>query len=160
MNNVLRANVLILTPVGRDALACVKLVEQAGLSSRVCNNVADLITQLDREADVVVLAEEGLYGKALDPLEAWVGAQPPWSDMPFVVLTNHNEGARFIEFRRQLVRKLRNVAFLERPMQAISLQTAVLTAERGRARQYEARAYLEAQQRAAVDLDYRAESGQ
>jgi signal transduction histidine kinase len=153
MNNVLRANVLILTPVGRDALACVKLVEQAGLSSRVCNNVADLITQLDREADVVVLAEEGLYGKALDPLEAWVGAQPPWSDMPFVVLTNHNEGARFIEFRRQLVRKLRNVAFLERPMQAISLQTAVLTAERGRARQYEARAYLEAQQRAAVDLE-------
>ena len=81
MNNVLRANVLILTPVGRDALACVKLVEQAGLSSRVCNTVADLITQLDREADVVVLAEEGLYGKALDPLEAWVGAQPPWSDM-------------------------------------------------------------------------------
>ena len=38
-------------------------------------------------------------------------------------------------------------------MQAISLQAAVLTAERGRARQYEARAYLEAQQRAAVELE-------
>jgi len=152
MNN-LRANVLILTPVGRDAVACVKLVTQAGLSSRVCNNVVDLITQLDREADVVLLTEEGLYGKAIDPLEAWVIAQPPWSDMPFVVLTNHNEGARFAEFRRQLVRKLRNVAFLERPMQAISLQAAVLTAERGRARQYEARVYLEAQQRASVELE-------
>jgi len=108
---------------------------------------------LDREADVVLLTEEGLYGKAIDPLEAWVIAQPPWSDMPFVVLTNHNEGARFAEFRRQLVRKLRNVAFLERPMQAISLQAAVLTAERGRARQYEARVYLEAQQRASVELE-------
>jgi signal transduction histidine kinase len=140
-------------PVGRDALACVRLVEQAGLSSRVCTDVADLIKHMDREADVVLLTEEGLYGNAIDPLEAWVNAQPPWSDMPFVVLTSHNEGARFVEFRRGLVRRLRNVAFLERPMQAISLQAAVLTAERGRARQYEARTYLEAQQRASLELE-------
>ena len=76
-----------------------------------------------------------------------------WSDLPFVVLTHHKEGARFIEFRRDLVRKLSNVAFLERPMQAISLQAAILTAKRGRARQYEARAYLEAQQDAAAELE-------
>jgi signal transduction histidine kinase len=69
------------------------------------------------------------------------------------VLTNRNEGARFTQFRRGLVRKLRNIAYLERPVQAISLQAAVLTAERGRARQYEARAYLESQQRAAVELE-------
>jgi hypothetical protein len=73
--------------------------------------------------------------------------------MPFVVLTNHNEGPRFRQFRSNLVRKLRNIAFLERPMQAISLQAAVLTAQRGRARQYEARAYLEAQQRTAEELE-------
>ena len=34
-----------------------------------------------------------------NPLAAWVSAQPPWSDMPFVVLTNHNEGAEFSQFR-------------------------------------------------------------
>jgi signal transduction histidine kinase len=151
--NASSANVLILAPVGRDAVACAKLVEQADLSPRVCGDVSDLIARLDRHADVVLLTEEALYGKALDSLEAWVAAQPPWSDMPFVVLTNHNEGARFTQFRRDLVRKLRNIAFLERPMQAISLQAAVLTAERGRARQYEARAYLEAQQQAAVELE-------
>lgn len=147
------ANVLILAPVGRDALACSTLVGQAGLAPRVCADVADLITQLDREADVVLVTEEALYGKALDPLAAWVVAQPPWSDLPFIVLTNHNEGARFTQFRRDLVPKLRNIAFLERPMQTISLQAAVLTAERGRSRQYEARAYLEAQQHAAAELE-------
>ena len=147
------ANVLILTPVGRDASACAQLVEQAGLSPQVCSDVSDLIAQLDRHADVVLITEEALYGKALDPLEAWVTGQPAWSDLPFVVLTNHNEGARFTQFRRDLVRKLRNIAFLERPMQAISLQAAALTAERGRARQYEARAYLEAQQHAAEELE-------
>jgi signal transduction histidine kinase len=151
--NASSVNVLILAPVGRDAIACAKLVEQADLFPQVCGDVSDLIARLERHADVVLLTEEALYGKALDSLEAWVAAQPPWSDMPFVVLTNRNEGARFTQFRRGLVRKLRNIAFLERPVQAISLQAAVLTAERGRARQYEARAYLEAQQQAAGELE-------
>jgi signal transduction histidine kinase len=148
-----RGAVLILAPVGRDAATCAKLVEQAGLACRVCSDIADLIARLALHTDMVLVAEEALYGKALGPLEKWVLAQPAWSDLPFVVLTNHNEGERFIQFRRDLVRKLRNVAFLERPMQAISLQAAVLTAERGRARQYEARAYLEAQEHAAVELE-------
>ena len=151
--NVSNATVLILTPVGRDAVACARLIEQAGLFPQVCSHVADLIAQLEGHADVALIAEEALYGKAIAPLEAWVAAQPPWSDMPFVVLTNRNEGARFTQFRRGLVRKLRNIAYLERPVQAISLQAAVLTAERGRARQYEARAYLESQQQAAVELE-------
>ena len=147
-----KGDVLILAPLGRDAGACAKLVEQAGLASRVCIDASELIGWLDL-SDMVLVTEEALYGKALAPIETWVLAQPPWSDLPFIVLTNHNRGERFIQFRRDLVRKLRNVAFLERPMQAISLQTAVLTAERGRARQYEARAYLEAQRHAALELE-------
>src|SRR6202008_3469283 len=117
--NVSNATVLILTPVGRDAVVCAKLIEQAGLFPQVCSHVADLIAQLEGHADVALIAEEALYGKAIAPLEAWVAAQPPWSDMPFVVLTNRNEGARFAQFRGGLVRKLRNIAFLERPLQAI-----------------------------------------
>jgi signal transduction histidine kinase len=152
-NNLSNAVVLILAPVGRDAAACAKLIEHADLFPQVCSNVTDLIARLEDRADVALIAEEALYGKAIAPLEAWVTAQPPWSDMPFVVLTNRNEGERFTHFRRGLVGKLRNIAFLERPLQAISLQAAVLTAERGRARQYEARAYLEAQQQAAVELE-------
>jgi signal transduction histidine kinase len=147
------ANVLILAPVGRDAPACAKIAQQAGLTSWVCRDVPELIARLDEGADVVLLTEEALYGEAMGPLATWVAAQPPWSDQPFIVLTNHNEGPRFTEFRRGLVHKLRNIAFLERPMQAISLQAAVLTAQRGRARQYEARAYLEAQRGAAEELE-------
>ena len=147
------ASVLIVAPVGRDAGACAKLVQQAGLTCHVCLNIPELIAKLDRDAEVVLLTEEALYGEALRPLAGWVAAQPPWSDQPFVVLTNRNEGPRFAEFRKALVDKLHNVAFLERPLQAISLQTAVLTAQRGRARQYQARAYLEAQRDAAEELE-------
>jgi signal transduction histidine kinase len=147
------ANVLILAPIGRDGPACAKLVQQAGLTCAICQDIPDLIAQLDRDADVVLLTEEALYGDALGPLTRWVAEQPPWADQPFVVLTNRNEGQRFTEFRKGLVHELHNVAFLERPLQAISLQTAVLTAQRGRARQYQARAYLEAQRGAAEELE-------
>lgn len=147
------ARVLILAPVGRDAGACVKLVAQAGLEPQACGDVAELVTQLDAGADMVLLTEEALYGNAVNRLAEWVASQPPWSDLPFIVMTSHNEGPRFIRFRRELVSKLRNISFLERPMQAISLQAAVLSAERGRSRQYEARAYLEAQRNAAEDLE-------
>ncbi|HEX4741495.1 MAG TPA: ATP-binding protein [Caulobacteraceae bacterium] len=146
-------DVLILAPIGRDGPACAKLVQQTGLTCGICQDIPDLIAQLDRDADVVLLTEEALYGEVLGPLARWVADQPPWSDQPFVVLTSRNEGPRFTEFRKGLVDALHNVAFLERPLQAISLQTAVLTAQRGRARQYQARAYLEAQRDAAEELE-------
>ena len=145
--------VLVLAPVGRDAAACAKLVTQAGLQPQACSDLVELVAQLDLGAEMVLLTEEALYGNAVDRLTRWVASQPPWSDLPFIVMTSHNESPRFARFRRELVRKLRNVSFLERPMQAISLQAAVLSAARGRARQYEARAYLEAQRNAAEDLE-------
>src|ERR1700760_3652504 len=78
------ADVLILAPIGRDAIACAKLVEQIGLSRDVCHDVSDLIARLEGRVDVVLLTEEAIYGRALESLENWVDAQPPWSDMPFV----------------------------------------------------------------------------
>jgi signal transduction histidine kinase len=147
------ALVLIIAPVGRDASACATLVEQAGLRARICADIAEVIARLDDGAEVVLLTEEAVYGAAIDPLAHWVEAQPPWSDQPFIVLTNRNEGPRFAAFRKDLVGKLCNIAYLERPLQAISLQAAVLTAVRGRTRQYEARAYLEAQRGAAEELE-------
>ena len=149
----LKGRVLIVAPVGRDAAACARLVERAGLSPLVCSDITELIVELASGADVVLLTEEALYGHSIDAAAAWVAAQPPWSDLPFVVLINRNEGARFAQFRREVVGKLRNVAFLERPLQGISLQAAVLSSERARSRQYEARAYLEAQRGAAEELE-------
>ena len=116
------------------------------------NRVA-AFARLDRIIEVVLVAEEALYGNNVLVLEDWVRRQPPWSDQPFVVLTNHNEGPKFAEFRRELVMRLRNVGFLERPLQALTLQATALSAERARRRQYEIRAYLEAQRGVAVELE-------
>jgi signal transduction histidine kinase len=146
--------VLVLLPVGRDAATVAALIERTGLRSVVCSTLQELIENLEWVVEVVLVAEEALYGDKVRVLEDWVGRQPPWSDQPFVVLTNHNEGPRFAAFRRELVTRLRNVAFLERPLKAITLQATVVAAERARRRQYDIRAYLEAQRGAAVELEH------
>ncbi|WP_158918805.1 response regulator [Caulobacter sp. S45] len=145
--------VLILAPVGRDASASARLIEQAGFATRVCADLASLLAALDDDLVAVVVAEEALYGRSLEALAAWVEAQAPWSDQPFLILTNRNEGPKFTAFRRQLVDRLQNVSFLERPLQAITLQVAVKAAGRARRRQYQARSYLEAQRGAAAELE-------
>jgi signal transduction histidine kinase len=140
-------------PVGRDAATVARLIERAGLRPVVCNTLQELIENLEWVVEVVVVAEEALYGNNLRVLQDWVDSQPPWSDQPFVVLTNHNEGGKFAAFRRELVMRLRNVGFLERPLQAITLQATILSAERARRRQYQTRAYLEVQRGAATELE-------
>ena len=52
-----------------------------------------------------------------------------------------------------VVETLRNVSLLERPVQPITLTSAVQSACRARSRQYEVQALLSAQERAAADLE-------
>jgi signal transduction histidine kinase len=145
--------VLVLLPVGRDAATVAGLIERTGLRPMICNTIQEVVENLEGVVEVVLVAEEALYGNNVGVLADWVGRQPPWSDQPFVVLTNHNQGPKFAAFRRELVMRLRNVGFLERPLQAITLQATVVSAERARRRQYETRAFLEAQLGAAVELE-------
>jgi signal transduction histidine kinase len=150
-----RGVVLVLMPVGRDAATVAGLIERAGLRPVVCNTLQEVVENLEWTVEVALVAEEALYGDNVGVIEDWVGSQPPWSDQPFIVLTNHIEGPKFAAFRRELVKRLRNVGFLERPLQAITLQATVISAERARRRQYETRAYLEAQRGAAEELERR-----
>jgi len=150
-----KGKVLVLMPVGRDAATVAGLIERTGLQPVICATVREAVENLERTVEVAIVAEEALYGNNVIVLEDWVGRQPQWSDQPFIVLTNHNEGPKFAAFRRELVARLRNVGFLERPLHAITLQATVVSAERARRRQYETRAYLEAQRGVAVDLERR-----
>ncbi|TPG46057.1 response regulator [Roseomonas nepalensis] len=125
-------------------------IGRAGLRARVCGDVAELLAELDREADAALIAEEALLGGSAEALGRWVSGQPAWSDMPFVLLTNHDQ--RLALAREGLLRCLGNVSLLERPLQAITLTSAALAAVRARRRQYEVRAHLEERERTALDL--------
>jgi signal transduction histidine kinase len=134
--------VLVLAPIGRDAAAIATVLSRVGLQSAVCLNLPALITCMDAGAGSVVVAEEALFGVDLERLLLWTRQQPPWSDLPFVVLTRSRSAPAVMRWRQDILTKIPNVSLLERPVDALTLSSMCSAAIRSRRRQYEARAYL------------------
>ncbi|HET8996202.1 MAG TPA: ATP-binding protein [Acetobacteraceae bacterium] len=145
--------VLILMPIGRDGPTSLDLLRRIGLAGHICTDLGAVVAGIQAGAATVLIAEEGLFGQDLAGLTHWVAQQAPWSDLPFIVLTSHHEHPEVAAWRQRLVPALRNVTMIERPMQAITLTSSVQAAVRARLRQYEVRTLLEAQARAAQQLE-------
>ena len=145
--------VLIFAPIGRDGPASAELFRGASLEAINCRGLPELVAEMAAGVGAVFLAEEGLFGKDTAPLAQWIASQPPWSDLPFVVLTSHREQPAVVAWRRSIVELLRNVSLLERPVQPITLTSAIQSAIRARRRQYEIRALLEAREQTAQELE-------
>jgi signal transduction histidine kinase/ActR/RegA family two-component response regulator len=154
--------VLVHAPIGRDGPACVELLRRSGLDAKVCASVTQLLAEADAGVLVVCVTEEGLFGKNLAEVAAWVANQPAWSDLPFVVLTSRVEQPAVAAWREKMVTALGNVSLLERPVQSLALSTMVRTAARARVRQYQVKALLRSQENAAAVLEetVRARTGQ
>jgi signal transduction histidine kinase len=152
-HETLAFRVMILAPIGRDASASGDLLRNAGLMAHVADDLAGLLAGLTSGAGAAFVAEEGLFNEDLTALQDWIAQQPPWSDFPFVVLTSHLDHPRINIWRQTLANKLQNVSMLERPLQAITLTSAIRVALRARRRQYEVKALIEAQKQAAERLE-------
>ncbi|BFN29380.1 blue-light-activated protein [Pseudomonas sp. SCT] len=145
--------VIVYAPIGRDGPASAELLSRSGMDAVVCHSVDEVLRRAETDADAVFIAEEGLFGHDLEALAGWVDQQPAWSDFPFVVLTSKHQQPAVAAWRQRMVAALRNVSLLERPVQSITLTSALKTALRGRHRQYEVRALLEARERASNQLE-------
>ena len=145
--------VLIFAPIGRDAAASAEILRRAGVATEVCLDLEAMISGIEQGAASVFIAEEGLFGKDLSALSAWVDRQPAWSDLPFVVLTTHQEQPAVVAWRQRLVAALRNVSLLERPVQPITLASTLQASTRARMRQSQVRALLQEQQAAGQKLE-------
>jgi signal transduction histidine kinase/ActR/RegA family two-component response regulator len=145
--------VLVFAPIGRDGPASVELFRNSNLEAINCRSLTELVGEMTVGVGAVFLAEEGVFGADTAPLAQWIERQPPWSDLPFVILTSHREQPAVVAWRRGIVETLRNVSLLERPVQPMTLTSAVQSAMRARRRQYEIRTLLEARERTAQELE-------
>ena len=152
-HEALAFRVMILAPIGRDASASADLLRNVGLTAHVADDLVGLLAGISAGAGAAFVAEEALFNKDLTALQRWIAQQPPWSDFPFVVLTSHVDHPRINSWRQTLAGKLQNVSMLERPLQAISLTSAMQVALRARRRQYEVKALIEAQEQVAEHLE-------
>lgn len=126
----------ILAPVGRDSTVIADILCKAAIDCLECAGPEDLIAALNqRRAGVIVVTEEAFSRSALEALIDWLKRQPPWSDLPVLLLTKRNCNA---VLQANLAASLGNTTILERPFFPGTLVSAARSALRARARQHEA----------------------
>ncbi|HLL70722.1 MAG TPA: ATP-binding protein [Pyrinomonadaceae bacterium] len=139
--------VLLLAPTGRDAHMVAKVLGEAGVSAEACGDINDFCQKLSDGAGAAFITEEALDATALKCLVEALGAQPPWSDFPLVVLTSGGGDAPPNMRLLKTLADAGNVTLIERPTRIITLVSALHAALRARRRQYEVREHLHAQKR-------------
>ena len=142
---------LIFAPRGRDAAIIAQVLERGGLVCDVSSGLADLRSRLDRDVGGVLVTEEALAVGCVQPLLDWVEAQPPWSDLPIIVLAPRQVGRRPAD-AALILERLGNVMLIERPINAETLLRGAAGALRARQRQYQARGMLQERERSEAEL--------
>lgn len=143
-HNPVSERILILAPLGRDARVAQSLLGEVSIPSVIVPDLDGLQRGLLETAGAVLVTEEALQGRDLSMLHSWITGQPAWSDIPFMVLIRHGAGQERNPSAMRLSETLGNVTFVERPFHPTTLISVARAALRGRRRQYEARARLEA----------------
>jgi len=130
--------VIIIAPVGQDAEAMAALLQAEGFETQICHGFDESSRQIRDSAGALVLTEEALEpgqgSLLLDVLEA----QPPWSELPLIILTSGGESRR-AGLLDLAAAAAGTVTLLERPISTLTLIRSVQVALRSRRRQYQVR---------------------
>ncbi|MBT9464304.1 MAG: response regulator [Hydrogenophaga sp.] len=124
----------------KDAVMAIRLLARSDIVAESCADAPGLATEMSVGAGAVVIAEEVLNDPGFGRVMQALRSQPPWSDLPVIVVARTGVDSMAIT---EAVEQLANLTVLERPMRASSLVSSVRTALAARKRQYQLRATLE-----------------
>jgi len=136
--------ILILAPIGQDATAMARLLHAHGFVGTVCESAAEACHHLTGGAGVLLITEEALELPKMPELLQELNAQPPWSELPLIVLTRGGE-SRLAKLLHLVAQAAGSLTLLERPLGEATLLRSVEVALRARRRQYQVRDLLEQQ---------------
>lgn len=137
--------VLVAAPTRRDGEVTRELLHRAGVDCVTCSLLQDMAQALGSGVGAVLLTDSALRDPQLPVLVEALQQQPPWSDVPLVLLAR--DDAQTPAAVRALD-TLSNVTLLDRPASTRALVSAVKSALRARRKQYQIRDQLVAQNEA------------
>lgn len=148
---------LVIAPLGADAQNIEQVLNRAGVEPAVCPNLSAAALEIRQGCGALVLTEEALaYSRAADLNDA-LADQPPWSDLPLVMLVSARTGS---DSRKEAIQRIgvrTNLIAIERPLHVDTLRSAVRSALRARERQYEVRDLLQERDDLLASLERRVE---
>src|SRR5688572_33101539 len=119
---MLDLRVLTLVPTTKDASVTRSVFQTAGIPCVCCSTLEEIHDQLDKGAGAILLNEEAILHHRKDGLVVWLSRQPPWSDLPVLVLARRGADSPAVAEAMDL---LGNVTVLERPARVAALVSSV-----------------------------------
>jgi len=142
--------VMVIAPVGADASAIATLLGERGFQCCVCDQPEQVIDEI-ANAGAVLMTEEALEFPSTSTLLAAFQNQPPWSELPVVILTSSSSQNR--DLLDTAAHTAGSVTLLERPIRSDTLVRTIQVALRSRRRQYQVRDLLAEQERNRKSLE-------
>lgn len=137
--------VLILSPLQRDQDLARDVLMKAGFNVEAVSDVATLAATARRGAGMLLIAAEALFNRDVTAaLQALLDQQPPWSDLPVVIITHSRIADPQELWALRGLEHLHSVTFLDRPVRIAALVSTVRTALQARNRQYQVRDLIQA----------------
>src|SRR6266436_3931665 len=130
--------VFIIAPVGQDAETMAALLDAKGFETQICHKLDGFSRQITDSAGALLLTEEALESAQGSLLLDALKAQPPWSELPLIILTSGGESRR-AGLLNLAATAAGTVTLLERPISTLTLLRSVQVALRSRRRQYQVR---------------------
>ena len=131
------ARVVVWAP-GRDGRLTCDVLQERGFPCLLSRTWSDVLFALHGGAGTLLVAAELLTGDVHTSLERFLTTQPPWSDLPIIVVGADGEDLS----APHPLQALGNVSLLPRPLVLPTLTSTVQAALRARARQYQMRDLL------------------
>ena len=128
--------VLLLPATRRDAEVTAALLRREKLPFVNCEDCRSVAREIDDGVGTLLMTDAALADPGINQILEALSRQPPWSDIPAIVLCGHDQLPKLAVVAMQA---LRNVTVLERPTSSRTLISAVKAAIRARARQYQMR---------------------
>jgi signal transduction histidine kinase/ActR/RegA family two-component response regulator len=141
--------VMVIAPVGADASAIATLLNERGFQCCVCAEPQQVIDEIANTA-ALVMTDEALAFPSTSMLVAALQNQPPWSELPLVILTSN--GTQSADLLNTTAKAAGSVTVLERPIGIETLVRTIQVALRSRRRQYQVRDLLAEQDRSRKRL--------
>jgi len=143
--------VCIIAPVGQDATAMAHFLGENNFESRICSGLHEFCDSPENLCEALLLTEEALQLPQLPDLLKWFRAQPPWSELPVIILTKGGQ-SRWTQLLDLTAEAAGSLTVLERPIGFTTLLRSVQVAMHSRRRQYQVRDLLLEQQRQQCEL--------
>lgn len=147
--------VLVVAPFRRDSKVLGEMLRNNGFEPRICPTPDLLARELAEDTPPIVVSQEGLTSGILALLSSHLAGQGQWSELPLILLLDREQRISPIAARLRAELIGAKLTFLQRPVRAVELMSAVQSAVTARRRQLQLRDYISLQEELRHELNHR-----